>query len=149
VEADALVHVVDASHHLAFDHVDVVEDTLAELEATRIPKILVLNKVDRGVDERVASIDFEALGYKALVRTSGLHKTGLDELLAAVEDLLTQDMVHMSVLIPYTQGELLSAVYHKGIVYEEQHSADGVLVKCAVPRRLAGRMRQELGNAEI
>ncbi len=81
-DADLLLHVVDASHPRAWDHIDVVEDTLAELDATRVPKLLVLNKTDRG--EHSAPIDHTVWGYRGAVRTSATKGLGLDELLAAV-----------------------------------------------------------------
>ncbi|NDJ78619.1 MAG: GTPase HflX [Chloroflexi bacterium] len=139
VEADLLLHVVDVSHPLAWDHVDVVEDTLAELEASRIPKLLVLNKVDQGaaieVDARVAN-----LGYETAVRTSAIHRTGLDELLAAIDNELLRGMAAVSVLIPYDQGEILAAIYESGVVEEEVHTPDGVEVTARVPSRLVGQL---------
>ena len=48
-EADLLLHVVDVSHHNAAEHVQVVEETLAELKLQDKPRLLVLNKMDLAV----------------------------------------------------------------------------------------------------
>ena len=45
-EADLLVHVVDISHPNFEDHYRVVNETLAELDNTEKPTILVFNKID-------------------------------------------------------------------------------------------------------
>jgi GTP-binding protein HflX len=45
-EADLLVHVLDISHPNFEDHFKVVNETLAELENTEKPTILVFNKID-------------------------------------------------------------------------------------------------------
>jgi GTP-binding protein HflX len=45
-EADLLVHVLDISHSNFEDHYKVVNETLAELENTEKPTILVFNKID-------------------------------------------------------------------------------------------------------
>lgn len=45
-EADLLVHVVDVSHPNFEDHIEVVNETLAELDKTGKPTILVFNKID-------------------------------------------------------------------------------------------------------
>lgn len=137
-EADLLLHIVDASHPRAWDHVDVVEDTLAELDAGRIPKILVLNKVDQG--EQTPTLDPAALGYRAVVRVSALRKTGLDELLDVVNRLLAESLVTVSVLIPYAQGEWLSAIHNQGVILEEKHGERGVDLTAQVTPRLAGQL---------
>ncbi|MCZ7538754.1 MAG: GTPase HflX [Anaerolineae bacterium] len=139
-DADLLVHVVDASHERAGDHIDVVEDTLAELEATRIPKILALNKIDRG--ESCGPIDYEALGYQGVVRVSAQQGAGLDALREAVSSVLMTGLVIVKVIIPYTQGEWISAIHDRGIVLDERHSERGVTIEAHVPHWLAGRMRQ-------
>ena len=45
-EADILLHVVDISHHEFEDHINVVNETLAEIGARDKPIILVFNKID-------------------------------------------------------------------------------------------------------
>jgi GTP-binding protein HflX len=45
-EADLLVHVLDISHPNFEDHFNVVNETLAEIDNTEKPTILVFNKID-------------------------------------------------------------------------------------------------------
>ena len=45
-EADLLVHVLDISHRDFEDHFNVVNETLAEIDKTEKPTILVFNKID-------------------------------------------------------------------------------------------------------
>lgn len=45
-EADLLIHVVDISHPNFEDHYQVVKETLAEIDKTEKPTILVFNKID-------------------------------------------------------------------------------------------------------
>ncbi len=139
-DADLLLHVVDASHERAWDHIDVVEDTLAELEATRIPKLLVLNKIDRG--ESCGPIDYEALGYEAMVRVSAQERVGLDALREAISNVLSIDYVAVTIIVPYAQGEWLAAIHGHGVVLGERHTEQGVAIEAHVPHWLAGRMRQ-------
>ena len=144
VEADLLLHVVDASHPRAWDQIDIVEDTLAEIDADRVPKILVLNKIDRGEPPQSEEA-FRALGYQEIVRISALHGTGLDNLLAAIDRARFALMIDIDLLVPYTQGELLAEIHEVGTVEHEEHRAEGVQVKAAVPAWLAGRLEQLLG----
>ena len=146
VEADLLLHVVDASHPLAWDQIDVVEDTLAELEATRIPKILVLNKIDRGVN--LGDVDLSGFGYQAIVQVSAIQNKGIETLLEAVSNALAQDMQSVTLTIPYAQGELLAAIHNSGIVDQETHTEKGVQVEARVPARLAGQIKQMLSGED-
>ncbi len=138
VEADLLLHVVDISDPHAWDQIDVVEDTLAELDATRIPKILVLNKIDRGEEPLPPALD--DLGYLAVVRTSATEGRGLDDLKDAIAQSLREMLVEMALLIPYADGDVLSAVHEAGVVQSEAHTENGVEVTVLVPPHLAGRL---------
>jgi GTP-binding protein HflX len=145
-QADLLLHVVDASHPLAWDHVDVVEDTLAELEAGRIPKILVMNKIDRGC--QVPPAEFADLGYRAIIQTSATQRVGLEELLAAISSVLADEMVLLSVLVPYAQGEVIAAIHTLGVVQSETHTSKGVQITARVPPRLVGELKNLVQNSE-
>ncbi len=51
-EADLLLHVVDLSHPNFEDHIHVVNETLAELNDTDKPMIMVFNKVDAYIEQQ-------------------------------------------------------------------------------------------------
>ena len=144
LEANLLLHVVDASHPLMEDHIDAVEDTLAELDAGRLPKILVLNKMDQGV--MPLGLNPEALGYRTVVRVSALQRQGFDALLRAVEKELESELVPVKVLLPYTEGDMLGAVHEMGVVEKLTHTEQGVFVEARVPPSLAGRLGQYTGE---
>ncbi len=50
IEADILLHVVDIAHPAHEDHIQVVEETLSDINAHNKPTILVYNKVDAFVN---------------------------------------------------------------------------------------------------
>lgn len=79
--ADLLVHVADASHPELEEQIRAVEDILFELELGDIPRILVLNKVDRLDDE---ARRFLANRRPEAVLVSARDRRGLDELSAAI-----------------------------------------------------------------
>ena len=95
-EADLLLHVVDVSHHNAAEHVQVVEETLAELQLQDKPRLLVLNKMDLAVQgENGAAPDLSALGESAQggVMVSAAEGWGLDLLLNAITERLDRRAV--------------------------------------------------------
>ena len=95
-EADLLLHVVDVSHHNAAEHVQVVEDALAELKLHDKPRLLVLNKMDLAVQgENGVAPDLSALGESAQggVMVSAAEGWGLDLLLNAIMKRLDRGAV--------------------------------------------------------
>src|SRR5258707_13420882 len=84
LEADILIHVVDVSHPNAEAQIETVEDTLAEIEMPRVPRILALNKIDR-LEGKLTSSYLERTDYSAVIPISAAKGTRLDHLLAAVE----------------------------------------------------------------
>jgi GTPase len=45
-ESDIIIHVVDASHELFREHINVVQQTLTDLGVTEVPILMVFNKMD-------------------------------------------------------------------------------------------------------
>ena len=73
VEADLLIHVVDAGHPDAEPQIDAVERVLEELGASDKPTLLVLNKADTVVDE--AALRGLALRHAGAEVISSLKKS--------------------------------------------------------------------------
>ena len=87
-DADVLLHVLDASHPLAIEQAEAVEDVLALLKLKHKPLVTVLNKIDQLQDERVVRSLEQMLPEPVAV--SALHGQGLDELLQVIQRHLDQ-----------------------------------------------------------
>lgn len=131
IEADLLLHVVDISHKNAEQHIEAVEDTLAEIEAAHIPRILVLNKIDRlGGD----AADFTLVdSYEAIVKISAQEKSGLDDLLELIRVVLERHKTALEVVIPYQAGQVYSELYDKGYIEAEQANESGWSLSLRLP----------------
>ena len=86
VEADVLLHVLDASDPHYLDHIQVVEDILARLGIGDRPKIFVCNKQDKLSAAARKKIE-ETLETKPLW-VSAVKKTGIAELITEIEKTL-------------------------------------------------------------
>jgi GTP-binding protein HflX len=83
-EADILLHVVDISHPAFEEQIQVVRETLRDLEAHDKPTIYVFNKIDQ-LDEEEGKERYEYLKHllgagDQMVFISALEKTNIDEL---------------------------------------------------------------------
>jgi GTPase len=150
-EADMIIHVVDASHPNALQQIDTVEDTLAEIDVPRVPRLLVFNKMDR----RAAKDNLPHLedsvrdaGYAAVVNLSARTGTGRTDLMDSLERALRDSMYELQVTIPYKRGDLVAMIHEQGIVLDEDHTSDGVVLRAHVPPRVAALLAEALPNDE-
>jgi GTP-binding protein HflX len=84
IEADLLLHVVDASSPARDAQMAEVDRVLAEIGAAEVPRLLVFNKVDRL--DRGASAERDACGTIRAVFLSAANGDGIDFLREAIAD---------------------------------------------------------------
>ncbi|MCB2156522.1 GTPase HflX [bacterium] len=139
--ADFLLHVVDASHTQALEHVEVTQQVLEELGASDRPMILVLNKADL-VEDRELFARFENLGVETVI-TSTLTRRGIDELCNRIASLLNDKLADLHLRIPASRFDIVSALHRDGEVLEEKYGEDNdVLMHVLYPRRFASKVEQ-------
>lgn len=135
-EADLLLHVVDVSHPNVVQHIEAVEDTLAEIDVPSVPRLLVYNKIDMmgGVlPEAVAKVE----GYDAYISVSAAEKIGLEDLLGALETGLSSALGTHTLLLPYDRGDLVSQLYGQATVTDRQNTPEGVRLVVQLSSSLA------------
>jgi GTP-binding protein HflX len=65
---------------------------------------------------------------------------GIDDLVAALDDLVPRPPLAVDVLLPFTQGRLVARVHEHGEVESEEHTEHGTRLRARVPERLAGEL---------
>ena len=124
LNADLLLHVIDAATEQRDEHIHQVNDVLEEIGARDIPQLQVYNKLD--LLEQPARIDRNADGVPQRVWLSAVTGEGVELLLQAVAELVGQDMVSETLDIGPEQGGLRAALYRLGAVAAEDYGDDGV-----------------------
>jgi GTP-binding protein HflX len=162
-EAALVLHVVDISSASAEAHTTHVEKVLAEIGAAEIPRILVMNKMDRlpagevgaggeGGEETVARRLLAGAGLTTDTRAvaiSALTGEGIPRLLRVIDEALPLDpVVHASFRLPLGDGATLALLHEFGRVLEKRYTEEWCEVEAEVPeslsRRLTGRGLREL-----
>jgi GTP-binding protein HflX len=134
LEADLLVHVIDATHPNASEQVAAVHDTLDEIGVEDKPVINALNKIDRMDDpEQLATL---LAAYPGAVPISALTGRGMAALLDRVEKEIEAFMVPLTVTIPYRRGDLVDLFHKRGLVQQETHDAQGTHIAGKLPVEL-------------
>ena len=83
--ADLLLLVIDSADKDPVGNMDIVLETLKELKADDLPRIVVLNKIDKtGSEADFIAMELRARGEET-VKVCALTGEGFEELLAAVE----------------------------------------------------------------
>ena len=121
-EADLLLHVVDGSHPDPEGQISAVRTVLADVDATDVREVIVINKADLADPE---VIDRLRRHEKHSIVVSARTGAGLDELRALIADELPQPDVDVDVLVPYDRGDLVSRIHETGEVLASEHVADG------------------------
>jgi GTP-binding protein HflX len=89
LEADLVLHVVDSSDPAIEHRVEAVRGVLEELEATKIPQIVVLNKIDKITARQLATVQ-ELFEGEIVITISAKDRTGFAELRNLITDTLQE-----------------------------------------------------------
>jgi GTP-binding protein HflX len=128
---------VDGSHPDPEGQIAAVREVLTEIEANRIPELIVINKADAADPMTIARLrQREPHSVVCSARTG----EGIEEVLAALEADLPQGAVEIKALLPYSRGDLVSRLHDKAEVLGIEHTADGTLVHARVSEAIAGEL---------
>jgi GTP-binding protein HflX len=129
--ADVILHVVDASNPQYDKQMEVVYETLRELEIGDKPVLTAFNKIDM-----LPPADKE--GLKDLrsddsVQISAKQGEGLDCLLEKLDTLLNAGLVSIEIVIPYDEAGKIQQIREHGKLETEEYREDGIFVRASVP----------------
>ena len=138
VDADLLVHVVDASDPDPEGCIAAVRIVLDEIGADRVPELFVFNKADLAPAAAARLVDREP-GSVAISAETG---EGMDDLLAMVGRRLRRQTIVVRLLVPYARGDVLAMAHREGEVLEVEEAVDGWVVQVRVDEGSAGRLAE-------
>jgi len=136
VQADLLVHVIDAAHPQVFHQIEAVEGVLREIGAHEKNIMPAFNKVD----DPASAVNLPALRarFPGAVEISALRETGLDELRVHLADTLRNRSERLTLRVPLRDGKTLALLKTNATIVEETYEEEHVLMKAAVPITLSG-----------
>jgi GTPase len=135
VQADILIHVVDASHPLALEHAKEAVSVLEELGAKGKPTIVAINKTDICKDG--LNIHKLRIAYPNTVEISATKKIGLNELQARVIKALSHLRKEFYLKIPQSNYALVTEIMELGEVFSKEYEEDSILIHAHIPEELS------------
>lgn len=139
IHADLLLHVVDASHPDALEMIAAVEAVLEELEAHEVPRLMVLNKVDRLENQAVLTMlkEHSQESYQDCIALSAVTGEGVDAFRKQVAALIEEHESLLEFSFSAGNGKLLAFLNERCKMLEQQFEGDQVHVRViAEPRHL-------------
>lgn len=133
VEADLLLHVVDASDPEHPMHIRAVEEVLRELGAHETPQVLVFNKMDRLGGRRPLAMRT----HGRAVAVSALDGQGLPELLQEIRRSLPDPVVVREFHLPYDDAGMVGWFHRGGKVLEEEYGPREIRLRVELRESLA------------
>lgn len=142
--ADLLVQVVDFSDEHYKQQMEVTEQTLKELGAGDISRLVVYNKADKcgmeGIPQKKEGRIYMAAGQGC----------GLEELTGMIQDTLYADRVETDFLLPFNRGDLVSFLMENATVLKQEYTEAGVHLKVSCQKQDAEKYslyRQQIAGA--
>jgi GTP-binding protein HflX len=138
VDADLLVHVVDASAPDPAGNIRAVRDVLAEIGADGVPELLAFNKSDLapGSAKRLADV------WEGSVALSAVTGEGVDDLLRTIGSRLRALMTVVEMVIPFDRGDVLAAAHRAGEVLRESAGETGMHIRGRFDDATLNRFRE-------
>jgi len=143
LEADCLIHVLDASAPEAKRHKKAVEGVLEELGAGKLPVVLALNKADLlSPGRRRAAL----LAFSDGAMVSAKTGDGLRRVLSEVESVLSKKWLTREVRIPHDGQKMLEEIHGSAQVVGRDYREDGTWLTLRITHENWKRLVKRLGK---
>jgi len=126
LNADLLLHVIDAAAEHRDTLIAEVESVLAEIGASEVPQLRIYNKID--LLEQAPRLMRDERGKPQAVYLSARENQGLDLLEQALRELLQSGIFEGDIELAPAQGKLRAALFDMGAVTAEAFTDTGCSV---------------------
>ncbi|HRA96773.1 MAG TPA: 50S ribosome-binding GTPase, partial [Nitrospira sp.] len=124
--ASLLLFVVDASDPSFRSQLDVTRQVLAEVGATDVPSLLVLNKRDRLGTDELAALKVE---YPDAFFLSTRSKDDLQALRERIMGYFESEMIDEELRIPFTAQGVVAEIRARMRILSEEYDAEGLTIR--------------------
>ncbi len=147
LEADLLLHVIDASHPQVAEQLKTVEEVLEELGCDLSKLICVLNKVDLVEDPDVITVLRARLPETVVI--SAATGEGTNELAELVLSRYRDACTRFKIVAPLNSGKLQAFARANCGVEDEVYDQESWSAELSVPEAMVARMRSMCPEADF
>lgn len=143
LDADLLLHVVDAADPEWRAQFTVTRSVLEEVDAANIPSLVVFNKMDKvapGSEAELLAEHPSALCVSAHLPDDALR------IRKALEAFFEADYEEATLEVPFAQGHLIGEIHARARVLSQSYTADGSVLSVRAQADLLEGWRDQLAN---
>jgi GTP-binding protein HflX len=137
-DADLLLHVVDASDPAFPAQIQVTREVLADIGAQEVPRLLLLNKIDRVDAARAEALRSE---FSEALLLSAKRPEDVATLHDRVRSFFERDMVEEELTVPYARQKLVAEIHASCRVLSEAHDERGTRLRLRARPAVLARLR--------
>lgn len=139
VQADLLLHVIDASNPFYQEQSDAVYKVLDELKIHDKKIITIFNKVDKITEENILN---RMLRLDNSIATSAKTETGLKSLLELIDENLAHIIIEETFLVPYDKSDIVAKMHEIAKVIKTDYVEQGTLITLLSAKELLEKFSQ-------
>lgn len=129
-EADLILHVVDASHPEPEAQIEAVHKVFADTQINDMTEVIIFNKADAADPLVLVRLRRR---YPNAVIVSAASGEGFAELESTIAAALPRPSVHMDLLVPYTEGDVVHRLHSDDTeILAETYEAEGTAMTVVV-----------------
>ncbi len=144
-EADILLHVIDSSSKMYKEYIEVVEETLEELNVTDKKTLKVFNKIDATEHFELTELQ---RAYPNAAFISAERAIGLNVLNEKIKTLIEQDFVTRTMQIPAAKYEGVAFLHRTANIHSEKYVNSTIEVTFSISEENLLRLNDMLHNVE-
>jgi GTPase len=144
LDADLLLHVVDAADPEWRTQLQVTRQVLSEVEASNIPSLIVFNKSDRVEPESKLQLTEE---HPDALLVSAHSPADVARVRAAMIAFFEAGYAEGVLEIPFAQGQLIGEIHAQARVLSQSYTADGSVLNVRAQAELLESWRHKLANS--
>ena len=149
-EAALLLHVIDASDPGFERQIEVTDKVLAEIEADKIPRLRVFNKIDRVGDAKAQKERAKALRaqYPKCLVLSAVDADDVAKLRKAIRAFFGKRLLKAELFLPWSAQQLRGELFAVCQVIEERADAEGAHFRVRGERNDLDVLRERIAQAQ-
>lgn len=143
-DSDLILHIVDVSHPDPEGQIAAVRAVFSEVDARKVPEIIVLNKADAADPFVIERLKRREPRHVVVSARTG---EGIPELLKAISEGIPRPSVKLELMIPYNRGDLLSKLHETDAeIISLQHEETGTRAVVMVREGFAAELDSFISN---
>jgi GTP-binding protein HflX len=148
-EASLLLHVIDASDPGFERQLEVTDKVLEEIDADKVPRLRVFNKIDRVGDAKAQRARARTLRaqYPKCIVMSAVNEADVDKLRKTIRAFFGKRLVKAELFLPWSAQQLRGELFAVCQVIGERADADGAHFSVRGERRDLDTLRERIAQA--